>query len=78
MTVGQSKVKVDLSTAFLGIITSILIAGVGWAYHINGRLATIETRMDAVRIFGEDISKLRGRVEDLEKAVLRATLTIGE
>jgi len=36
-------------TLMIGIGISILIAGIPWAYTIHGRLASIESRLDAIK-----------------------------
>ncbi len=58
--------SVDLTTIFLGIVATIMLSGVPWAYTIHGRLARIEERLHAVVIMSREILTLRECVRDLE------------
>jgi len=36
----------EITTVFLSIITTIMLAGVPWAYLVHGRLTKIETKIE--------------------------------
>lgn len=46
----NGKIKLDVLTCLVGVITTIMVAGIPWAYTINGRLTSIETKVDALEI----------------------------
>ena len=69
MSVTPSRVKVDLSTIFLGLICTILVGGVPWAYGIHGRLTRIETKLEIIAGVEARISACELRIQDLEKDV---------
>lgn len=64
-----SRVKVDLSTVFLGLICTILLAGVPWAYGIHGRLTRIETKLEIIAGVESRIASCELRLQELEKDV---------
>ena len=44
----------DLMTALVGVMTSIMLAGIPWAYSIHGRLRSIETKLETATVGAPD------------------------
>lgn len=58
--------KIQLNTVFLGIIASLMLAGVPWTYSINGRLTVIETQLTRLLQDKDEITQLERRVNICE------------
>lgn len=58
--------KVDVSTIFLGIIATILIAAIPLAYDTHGRLVRVETTLSTVLEMHDKLHELETRVIRLE------------
>lgn len=52
----------EMNTVFLGIITSIMFAGVPWAYLVHGRLTKIETKIESMKTAHVRIDAVESRV----------------
>lgn len=61
----ESK-KIQLNTVFLGIIASLMLAGVPWTYLINGRLTKIETQLTTLIEDKGELTALERRVNICE------------
>jgi ABC-type transport system involved in cytochrome c biogenesis permease subunit len=61
--------EIEISTVFLGIIASILIAGVPWAYSVHGRLSKIETKLQVTLSVQASLHAIEGRVSRVETNV---------
>ena len=56
----------DLTTLLLGIITSIMLAAVPWAYLVHGRLTMIETKIEAMKTAHVRIDSVDARIGKCE------------
>ncbi len=71
----ESK-KVQLNTVFLGIIATLMMAGVPWTYSINGRLTRIETTLEMALDAHSEINAIDKRLNACETDI--AVLQKGE
>jgi len=53
-------------TFLFGIIVSILLAGIPWAYSVHGRLTKIETSLQAYLSLAERLPNIEHRLTKLE------------
>ena len=56
----------ELTTVFLSIITTIMLAGVPWAYLVHGRLTKIETKIETMKTAHARIDAVESRVAKSE------------
>ncbi len=56
----------EITTVLLGIITSIMLAGVPWAYLVHGRLTKIETKIETMKTAHARIDAVESRVGKCE------------
>lgn len=62
----SEAVKVQLNTVFLGIVASLMLAGVPWTYLINGRLTMIETKLEILLDTTDEVGALEIRLANCE------------
>ena len=58
--------RVQLNTVFLGIIATLMMAGVPWTYSINGRLTRIETQLEMALDAHSEITAMDKRINACE------------
>ena len=75
----------DLVTALVGVMTSIMLAGIPWAYSIHGRLRSIETKLETaagapdwlekdVHRNSEDLRDTWKEINELKRMLLKCQL----
>lgn len=60
------EVAITAITCLVGIMASILLAGVPWAYGVHGRLTTIETSLTDNLAAARQLPALERRLTRLE------------
>ncbi len=65
LTVG--KHRIDVATVFLGLMCTIMVAGIPWANSVGSRLARIETKLESVTAVEARMTAAETRLREIEK-----------
>lgn len=64
-----TDVMLTVGTILVGVITTLMVAAIPWAYKINGRLTSIEVQLQFFKEHGpDDVREILGRIEKQMKA----------